>query len=217
METPQRSTCCQSILHNEALNMSRLTLTLDPVLHLTDQQFFELCQLNQDLKFERTAEGELIIMPPTGGETGCRNVSLAAQLWNWNERTGLGVVFDSSTGFHLPNGADRSPDVAWVAIDHWNALSPQQKQGFPPIAPDFVIELRSPTDSLTTLQNKMVEYLENGVRLGWLINPQDWQVEVYQLGSERAVLTAPQQLSGEEVLPGFSLSLTGTLSLQSGQ
>jgi Uma2 family endonuclease len=191
--------------------MPPFTLTLDPVLHLTDQQFFELCQLNRELKFERSAQGELIIMPPTGGETGWRNNSLSAQLWNWNQNTALGFAFDSSTGFHLPNGADRSPDVAWIAAERWNALTPGQKRGFPPIAPDFVIELRSPNDSLATLQAKMQEYLANGVQLGWLINPQDQQVEIYRQGQPNEVLTQPAQLEGEDVLPGFVMSLQGIL------
>jgi Uma2 family endonuclease len=192
--------------------MPPFTITLDPVLHLSDQQFFELCQLNRELKFERSAQGELIIMPPTGGETGWRNSTLSAQLWNWNQNTGLGIAFDSSTGFHLPSGADRSPDAAWIAAERWNALTQSQKRGFPPIAPDFVIELRSPNDSLATLQAKMQEYLTSGVRLGWLINPQEQQVEIYRQGQLTEVLTHPYQLEGEDVLPGFILSLREILS-----
>lgn len=150
--------------------MNALTLNLNPVIKLTDEQFFQLCQANENLRFERTATGELIIMPPAGGETGNRNAGITAQLWIWNEQNKLGQVFDSSTGFKLPNGADRSPDAAWIKLERWNALTQQQKEKFPPICPDFVIELLSPNNNLKVTQEKMKEYRDDGVRLGWLIN-----------------------------------------------
>lgn len=187
--------------------MNGFTIALEPFLHLTDEQFFYLCQANREIKFERSARGELIIMPPTGGATGKYNSSLNAQLWNWNEQAQIGEVFDSSTCFRLPSGADRSPDAAWIQSDRWNALTPEQQEKFPPICPDFVVELRSPSDSLQALQTKMQEYMDNGARLGWLINRQDCQVEIYRLGQLVEILQLPSTLSGEDVLPGFILRL----------
>jgi Uma2 family endonuclease len=146
--------------------MIAVTLKLDPIIDLTDEQFYKLCQLNRDIRLERSAGGELIVMPPTCGETGNRNIKLAARLENWAEKDGTGVAFDSSTGFKLPNGANRSPDAAWVRLDRWRALFRQQRTSFPPLVPDFVVELRSATDSLKPLQEKMQEYIDNGVRLG---------------------------------------------------
>ncbi|HEY9902960.1 MAG TPA: Uma2 family endonuclease [Candidatus Sericytochromatia bacterium] len=186
--------------------MSPLALNLDAV-HLTDEQFYQLCQNNRELKFERTASGELFIMPPVGGESGNREAELIADLAIWNRQTGLGFTFSSSTIFKLPNGADRSPDAAWIRRERWEALTSEQRRKFPPIAPDFVIELRSATDDLEMLRAKMQEYLDAGVRLGWLINPQQQQVEVYRLGQEVQVYELPTELSGEDVLPGFTLSL----------
>jgi len=176
-------------------------------INLTDEQFFELCQHNRDYQFERTASGELIIMPPTGSETSIRNADLTYQLQAWNRETKLGVAFDSSGGFKLPNGADRSPDASWVKKERWDALTPEQKDSFAPLCPDFVVELRSKTDSLKKLQDKMQEYIDNGVKLGWLINPKMRQVEIYRLGQPVEILASPQQLSGEDVLPGFILNL----------
>lgn len=186
--------------------MSPLALNLDAV-HLTDEQFYQLCQNNRELKFERTASGELFIMPPVGGESGNREAELIIDLGFWNRQTGLGFTFSSSTIFKLPNGADRSPDAAWIRRERWEALTSEQRRKFPPIAPDFVIELRSATDDLEMLRAKMQEYLDAGVRLGWLINPQQQQVEVYRLGQEAQVYELPTELSGEDVLPGFTLSL----------
>ncbi|MGV0024494.1 Uma2 family endonuclease [Phormidesmis priestleyi] len=186
--------------------MTVLTLNLD-VIHLTDDQFFELCQRNQDLRLERNYKGELIIMPPVGAESGNREADNIGDLIIWNRRANLGVVFSSSAGFTLPNGSVRSPDAAWIERSRWEALTPTQRKKFAPIAPDFVIELRSETDDLKTLQDKMQEYLENGVRLGWLINPQDQQVEVYRINQDVQRLDLPIDLSGEDVLPGFVLSL----------
>ncbi len=188
--------------------MSQLTLNLDSVIELSREQFYQICQDNPDLKLERTATGNLVIMSPTGGETGRKNASLIIQVGLWNEQTQLGEVFDSSTGFSLPNGADRSPDVAWLEKSRWEALSPQQKEKFIPLCPDFVIELLSPTDNLKHLQAKMQEYIENGCQLGWLINQKQKTVEVYRPGKETEILNAPASLSGENVLPSFTLNLT---------
>jgi Uma2 family endonuclease len=187
--------------------MNAFTVNLKPALELTDEQFFQLCQVNRDLKFERSATGELIIMPPTVGETGNRNGRLNQQLFNWSDTDGTGIAFDSSTCFKLPNGADRSPDAAWIKLDRWNALTEEQKEKFPPICPDFVIELLSPSDSLKATQEKMREYLDNGVRLGLLINRKSRQVEIYRQGQEVEVLESPNTVSGEDVLNGFVLNL----------
>ncbi|MBE9006759.1 Uma2 family endonuclease [Fortiea sp. LEGE XX443] len=191
--------------------MTALILNLSPTIELTDDQFFEICQNNRDLRFERTAQGELIIMPPTGWESGNRNSRLNQRLSNWAEADGTGLVFDSSTGFILPNGATRSPDAAWVKKERIEALNPNPAK-FLPMAPDFVIELRSATDSLQLLQRKMQEYIDNGVRLAWLIDPQNQRVEIYRLGQEVEVLQSPSSLSGEDVLSGFILDLAQILS-----
>ncbi len=187
--------------------MTTLTLTLDPVVRLTHEQFYELCKVNQDLRLERSSTGELILMPPTGWESGKRNADLTTNLTLWNRQTHLGIVFDSSTGFSLPNGADRSPDVAWVEKSRIEAIAPDPAR-FLPIAPDFVIELRSATDKLTTLERKMAEYRDCGVRLGWLIDPAEKQVQIYRLGRPTEYLNQPEELSGEDVLPGFVLTLS---------
>jgi Uma2 family endonuclease len=185
------------------------SLTLDvKSTRLTDEQFFELCSANRDIRFERSADGELIIMAPTGGGTGNKNAELGIDLGIWNRQTRLGKVFDSSTGFKLPNGADRSPDASWVSLERWNALTEAQKDSFLPLAPDFAVELRSKTDVLKTVQSKMQEYMANGVRLGWLIDPQTQRVEIYRPGQEVEVLESPMSLSGENVLPGFNLDLS---------
>jgi len=184
-----------------------LVLHLRPAIEMTREQLFQFCQLNRDLRIERTAEGDLVIMPPTGGETGARNAKLIAQVIRWAEQDGSGVVFDSSTGFDLPNGATRSPDVAWVKRSRLAALTPEQKQGFLPLCPDFVIELRSPSDPLSTLQEKMEEYRANGAQLGWLIDPVERRVYVYRPGAPVECLDNPTELKGDPVLPGFVLDL----------
>jgi Uma2 family endonuclease len=187
--------------------MDALTLNLRPVLELTDEQFEQLAVANRDLRLERTAKGELIIMPPTGGGTGKRNAKLNQQLSNWTDLDGTGLNFDSSTAFRLPNGATRSPDASWISQSRWSSLTLEQQERFPPICPDFVVELRSRTDGLKDLQNKMQEYLENGAQLGWLIDPQTKQVEIYRVGRSPEVLQSPMQLSGENILTGFTLDL----------
>ena len=187
--------------------MTTLTLNLNPIIKLTDDQFFQLCQENENIRLERTAKGELIIMSPAGGETGSSNAGLTAQIWIWNQQKKLGKVFDSSTGFKLPNGADRSPDASWVKLERWDALTPEQKKKFPPICPDFVVELMSPSDSLKETQDKMKEYRDNGAVLGWLINRKSRQVEIYRPNQEVEILQSPTTVSSEDILPGFVLSL----------
>ena len=185
-----------------------IVLKMPPAQQMNDDQFFEFCQLNQNLRIERTASGEIIIMPPTGGKTGKRNFSLIVQFGIWVEKDGTGVAFDSSTGFKLPNGAERSPDASWVKLERWEALTPQQMDKFIPLCPDFVIELRSPSDTLKSLQKKMEEYIENGARLGWLIDPRSRRVYIYRPGMEVEELDNPATVKGDEaVLPGFVLKL----------
>lgn len=181
-----------------ALKIPRLTLT----------EFVELCRVNQNLRLEMTATGEVIIMPPTYSWTGKQNSGLTAQLWNWNDRTNSGIVFDSSTGFTLPNGAVRSPDAAWVSTAQWENLTDEQKhEEFSPLAPAFVVELRSISDSIEKLREKMQEYLNNGVLLGWLLDSKTKRVEIYRSGEAVEQLEAPTALSGETILPGFVLNL----------
>ena len=171
----------------------------------TDHELFEICQLNRDWRIERTSDGEIIAMPPTGGRTGQRNFELIGLFRAWVAADGSGVGFDSSTGFILPNGAERSPDVAWVSRARWDALSDAEKEEFPPLCPDFVVELRSRSDSLNALREKMREYLANGVRLGWLIDPIERRVYVYRPPDEETCLDDPESVSGDPVLPGFVL------------
>jgi len=177
-------------------------------LKISHEQFLDLALANRDLQLERNATGELIIMPPTGSYTGKINFDIAGQLWFWNRQTKLGEAFDSSTGFHLPNGSDRSPDAAWIKQEKWDTLSLEQKESFAPICPDFVLELRSKTDSLEKLQSKMREYIENGASLGWLIDQKNQRVEIYRPGKDVEILEHPTSLSGENILPGFILDLT---------
>jgi Uma2 family endonuclease len=187
--------------------MNAVTVNFNPIIELTDDQFYQLCRANPDVKFERNAKRELIIMSPTGGETGNHNFEIAADLAIWNRQNRLGVCFDSSTCFSLPQGGDRSPDVSWIKQERWDALTPEEKEKFPPIAPDFVLELMSPTDSLKKTQEKMQEYMDSGVKLGWLIHRKTCRVEIYRLGQPVEVLESPTQLSGEDILPGFVLNL----------
>ena len=187
--------------------MNSYTINLNSVVELTGEQFFQLCRNNPDLKFERSAQGELVIMPPTGGETGRRNLKISQQLGVWTDQDATGVAFDSSTCFRLPNGADRSPDASWIQKARWDSLTLEQKEKFPPICPDFVIELMSPSDSLAATQAKMQEYRDNGAKLGWLLNRKDQQVEIYRPNQPVALLQQPDALSRETLLPGFVLDL----------
>ncbi len=187
--------------------MTAIAINLNPIIQLTDNQFYQLCRENPEIKFERNARGELLIMPPTGGETGNRNIEIAADFVIWNRQTQLGICFDSSTCFKLPNGANRSPDVAWIRKERWDTLTPEEQEKFPPIAPDFLLELMSPSDSLKETQEKMQEYIDNGVKLGWLINSKLRQVEIYRLGQPVEILEHPKELLGEDILPGFTLNL----------
>ena len=188
--------------------MVYLSTPLELELQLNDEQFFELCHKHKDLRFERNVQGDLIIMPPTGGLTGNRNSDINYQLNAWNRQKKLGKVFDSSTGFKLPNGANRSLDASFITLERWHSLTLEQQEKFLPLAPDFAIELKSPSDKLTDTQKKMEEYIDNGVKLGWLINPDKKKVEIYRQGQEKEVLNNPKNLSGEDILPDFTLDLT---------
>lgn len=185
-----------------------LLLFLGPLRDkMTDDEFFEFCQANRNLRIERTSEGDLIVMSPAGGRSGNRNIKLSARLANWAEADGTGEAFDSSTGFILPNGAERAPDAAWVSKTRWDRLTAQEQEGFPPLCPDFVVELRSPSDDLKRLQAKMEEYLANGAQLGWLIDPLEKTVHIYRPGEAVRRLDDPESVSGEPVLRGFVLRL----------
>ncbi|RUT09639.1 hypothetical protein DSM106972_001340 [Dulcicalothrix desertica PCC 7102] len=183
------------------------TNTFKLKIDLTDEQFFELCQRNRDYQFERTASGEVLIMSPSGSDTDRRNVKITTKLDIWNEKSNLGEVFGPSAGFKLPNGAERSPDASWIKRERWDALSEKEQDIFAPICPDFVVELRSPSDSLKELQKKMEEYIQNGVRLGWLIDRKNKRVEIYRPNQDVEILQNPATLSGEDILPGFILDM----------
>lgn len=189
-------------------------ITSEPVIlnlkevDLSDEQFYQLCQTNENWQLEQTAQGELLIMPPVGAISGNRESEFNADVVIWNRQSKLGKVFSSSTIFILPNGGKRSPDVAWIANERWQALTPEEQERFPPICPDFVIELRSRTDSLSQLQKKMQEYLDSGLRLGWLINPQNQQVEIYRQNQEVEIVSLPTTLLGEDILPEFTIELS---------
>jgi Uma2 family endonuclease len=191
--------------------MTALILQLPMTLKFSDEKFEQLVAANQDLRLELSSSGELVIMSPTGGETGNRNFDLLGQLWFWNRQNNLGKAFDSSTGFKLPNGATRSPDASWIKQERWDILTPQQRKKYLPLCPDFAIELVSESDDLADTQAKMREYIQNGLHLGWLINPQDKQVEIYRSNQEVEILSSPTSLSGEDVLPGFILDLANIL------
>ena len=181
-------------------------------IHVSQAEFAAIAAANRDLRLERTADGELIVNPPTGSESSRRNISITAQLWIWVEANPeLGVAFESSGGFTLPNGATRAADASWVRRERWDALTLEEQESFAPVCPDFVAELRSKTDSLPKLQDKMRDFMKNGARLGWLIDPQNQQVEIYRAGQAVEILERPRQLSGEDVLPGFILNLKGIL------
>lgn len=184
-----------------------IVLDLRPVINLTDDQFYELCRANGDLRFERTAGGEILIMPPTGTKTGNRNSRLTQRLANWTDDDGTGIAFDSSTAFRLPNGAVRSPDASWIRRERYDALTPEEQEKFSPICPDFVVELRSRTDGLAELQAKMEEYITSGAQLGWLIDPQEKLIHVYRPQAQVETLENPDSVAGDPVLMGFVLDL----------
>jgi Uma2 family endonuclease len=174
---------------------------------VSDEQYLEFCQHNPDLRIERTAEGDLIIMPPTGGKSGAQNFYLTGKFSAWVEKDGTGKGFDSSTEFSLPNGAKRMPDVSWVRNERWNALSEEQRMQFPPLCPDFVIELRSPSDRLKDLQQKMDEYIANGAQLGWIIDPCEKKIHIHRRAAVVEILDDPKEISGEPLLRGFTLDV----------
>jgi Uma2 family endonuclease len=184
-----------------------MVVHLRPETGMTEDEFFRFCQINRDLRIERTAQGEVIIMPPTVSDTGDKNSEINFQLRLWAKKDGTGVTFDSSAGFTLPNGAVRSPDASWIRKERFEALSKEERQKFAPLCPDFVVELRSKTDSLKVVREKMREYMENGARLGFLIDPRTRRVHVYRPGRRPEILRDPETVSGEAVLPGFALDL----------
>ncbi len=185
-------------------------INVEPLIKLTSEAFYQLCRTNPDIPMEKSPQGELIIMSPVGGESGNREANLTIKLGIWNLQYKLGQVFSSSTIFKLPQGSDRSPDVAWVSQEKWDSLTLEEKKKFPPLCPDFIMELRSESDRLKLLQEKMQEYLNSGLRLGWLINPQDREVEIYRPDNPVEVLKMPCVLSGEDVLPDFELEIDFT-------
>ena len=174
---------------------------------ISDEHFERICRKNRDFKIEQTAEGELILMPPTLPDSGWKNSDLTTDVTNWARKDKTGIVFDSSTYFTMPNGARRSPDVAWMRREKWDNLTASQRQKISRIVPDFVIELRSSSDSVKTLQSKMKEYIENGVKLGWLIDPKNRKVHIYRANGETEILENPETLDGEDILVGFELNV----------
>lgn len=194
--------------NSATVEMPPLVQKLHPVIDLTDDEFFALCQVNRELRLEKNAEGEILVLPPAGGETGSRNLMIGWALYGWVRQDDTGIGFDSSTGFKLPNGATRSPDAAWVQRTRLARLTPQKKEKFLPLCPDFVIELRSRTDQLSTLQFKMEEYVDNGAQLGWLIDPVERQVHICQPETAQIVLERPTTITGEPLLPGFVMELS---------
>jgi Uma2 family endonuclease len=185
----------------------RLPLLVRPSAPVSDEAFYEFCRANRELRIERTADGEILIMSPTGGETGRRNFGLIGQFWAWTRTNREGVGFDSSTGFLLPNGAERSPDLAWIRGERWSALQPEQRERLVPLCPDFVAELRSPSDDLDVLRDKLAEYMACGCELAWLLDPTTRAVHVYRVGQQPEILDEPVMVSGEPLLPGFTLEL----------
>jgi len=184
-----------------------LTVNLPMQIEMTTAEFYEFCQANRDLRIERSANGEVIIMPPAFSDTGNRNVKIVQQLANWADEDGTGEVFDSSSGFTLPNGATRSPDAAWIRQERWNGLAEEEKASFAPICPDFVVELKSSSDTLSSLKAKMEEYIANGALLGFLIERNPRQVHVYRPNQEPEILENPDAVSGDPEMPGFVLQM----------
>lgn len=191
----------------EAIEQAPMVVHPIPSHRMDDDEFFEFCQLNGDLRIERSAEGDIILMAPTGGSSGRNNAALTAQFWNWAKKEGSGTVFDSATGFILPNSAVRAPDVSWILNKRLDLISDDQWEKFLPLCPDFVLELRSKTDPLRIQQAKMSEYIDNGARLGWLIDPIRQRAHIYRPRRPVEILPKPSELTGEEILPGFTLDL----------
>jgi Uma2 family endonuclease len=189
------------------------TVVWPPRFRVSERGFEMLCHANPDLRLEREANGKVVIMAPEGSDGGLQNLHIAAQLWTWNEAAGLGKAFGSSAGFTFPNTAVRAPDATWIRNERWDVLPKEDRARFAPICPDFVVELRSPSDTMPELRKKMEEYLAQGVRLGWLIDPQARTVEIFRAGQPVEILRKPLALSGEEVLPGFVLDLKKILDL----
>ncbi|MDY6901332.1 MAG: Uma2 family endonuclease [Cyanobacteriota bacterium] len=183
------------------------TVIVPQSFKVTHEQFKELATTNRDVRLERTATGELRIKPWFGGEAGAKSANISGQLWIWNRQTKLGIAFNSSTGFHLPNSAIRSPDASWIKLERWEALTSEERKGFAPICPDFVVELRSASDNMKPLREKMQEYIENGAKLGLLVDRKNRKVEIYRQGFDVEVLDNPASFSGENILPGFVLDL----------
>lgn len=199
-----------AVLEKPVINefgISRFVLQFNPFINITNEQFFELCQANRDVRIERSSQGEIIVMPPTGWETGNKNAEIIIQLGNWAKKDGHGKSADSSAGYKMPNGAIMSPDASWISNEKLEKISPDKRRKFLPLAPDFVIELRSESDSLSKLKEKMQEYIENGVSLGWLIDASNHKVYVYRQGAEVETLENPTEISGEPLLQGFTLNL----------
>ena len=196
----------QTINSTETFPVAKFTLNFRSE-KLTEKQFEALCQNNPDLKFEMSAAGELIIVPPTSPESGWRNSELTTDFTIWSRKDKTGIAFDSSTMFTLPNSAKRSPDVSWMTKEKWNTLSLSERRRFSRVVPDFVIELLSPSDNLADTQIKMEEYIENGVRLGWLIDPSEQKVHIYRANGETEILDNPEKVSGEDILEGFELNV----------
>ncbi|MGA9379569.1 MAG: Uma2 family endonuclease [Phormidium sp.] len=186
-----------------------IVLKLPPEWQMTDDQFFEFCQVNRDLRIESNKLGEILIMPPTGSESGNKEINIMGQVWVWSEQDGTGITFSSNAGFTLSTGAKRAPDASWIKLERWNSLTEEEKQKFAPICPDFVVELRSPSDNLKPLQEKMDEYMrEPGIQLGWLIDRKNRQVYIYRPNQTVEILDNPATISGDPVLPGFILNLS---------
>jgi Uma2 family endonuclease len=200
--------------HVKAVATDRVALSVPPGgtgLFVTPEGFWDLCALNPSLRLTRKADGELIAMAPAGSESGARNFDLCGQLWAWNRQARLGVAFDSSTGFTLPDGLVHAPDASWLARDRWDSLSPEQKRKFAPVCPDFVAELMSPSDGRAETRKALEAFMTQGARLGWLIDPDRGEVEIHRPGRPFEILKRPATLSGEDVLPGFELDLKGIL------
>lgn len=193
--------------------LSRLTPLSVEAADVSDEEFYTLCMDNPDLRIERNAHGKIIIMPPTTSETGRYNSKIHIEIGIWNNKTKLGETFDSSTGFKLSNGADRSPDTAWISTERWNALPAEQKKKFAPIVPDFVLELRSDDQNLNELREKMNEYMDCGCRLGWLVDPQHRRTYVYSANGDIQTLSFDDTLSGGEVMPGLEVKMGEVLGI----